>query len=484
MAGLDKIPLRIPERWDPRWFEGFVRDVLALADIRNAVSGAGIQIQGGPSTVATVSSDGAIDALAEKPFVVLDTTGLPNSRKIQGTPSIYVNDAGPGGALRIGLNAGGIFNDYLVDRAPLSVMGQPADELGQVQDIRSDTDDTLLIRTSATLSWGQLTAGMAPDALWPLAKLDEGVQASLALADTAVQPARAITAGAGLAGGGDLSADRALALDAASIASLARADTALQPGTTIPAADVSGLAAVATSGAYADLTGAPTLAAVATSGAYSDLTGLPILPEALAALSDVDITTGAGVDGYSVTWSEGSGKFVLTDVSGGGGGGAVDSVLGTADQIDVDSTDPAHPVVSLDAAALADLALAASAVQPARTITAGTGLTGGGDLSADRTLALDAATIASLALADSAVQPGSLAAVAMSGAYSDLTGAPTLPEALVGLSDVDMTPGTGEDGYSVTWNDAAAKFVLSNVSGGGGGSLDRRVLIGYRSMGL
>ena len=38
------------------------------------------------------------------------------------------------------------------------------------------------------------------------------------------------------------------------------------------------LATVATSGAYADLSGTPQLAAVATSGAYSDLTGQPTIP--------------------------------------------------------------------------------------------------------------------------------------------------------------------------------------------------------------
>jgi len=45
-----------------------------------------------------------------------------------------------------------------------------------------------------------------------------------------------------------------------------------------------------------------------------------------------------------------------------------------------------------------------NAVQTSRTLTAGTGLTGGGDLSANRTVALNAASIASLALADSAAQ--------------------------------------------------------------------------------
>lgn len=75
------------------------------------------------------------------------------------------------------------------------------------------------------------------------------------------------------------------------------------------------------------------------------------------------------------------------------------------------------------------------------TISAGTGLEGGGDLSANRTLALSSASQASLALADSATQPGdpvssltndagyvpseALSAVATSGQYSDLLGIPS-----------------------------------------------------------
>lgn len=47
-------------------------------------------------------------------------------------------------------------------------------------------------------------------------------------ADTAVQPVRAVSSGSGLTGGGDLSADRTLALNSASIASLAKADSAAQ----------------------------------------------------------------------------------------------------------------------------------------------------------------------------------------------------------------------------------------------------------------
>lgn len=54
---------------------------------------------------------------------------------------------------------------------------------------------------------------------------------SLALADTSVQPARSISAGSGLSGGGDLSADRSLSLSTATQTSLGKADSAIQaPG--------------------------------------------------------------------------------------------------------------------------------------------------------------------------------------------------------------------------------------------------------------
>lgn len=46
---------------------------------------------------------------------------------------------------------------------------------------------------------------------------------------------------------------------------------------TLAASDVTGLATVATSGAYADLSGKPSLATVATTGAYADLAGKPTL---------------------------------------------------------------------------------------------------------------------------------------------------------------------------------------------------------------
>lgn len=66
-------------------------------------------------------------------------------------------------------------------------------------------------------------------------------------ADVGAAPSlRQVATGSGLAGGGTLAADRTIVLSAGTLTSLGRADSAVQPGQ---------LAAVATSGAYADLAG-------------------------------------------------------------------------------------------------------------------------------------------------------------------------------------------------------------------------------------
>ncbi len=95
---------------------------------------------------------------------------------------------------------------------------------------------------------------------------------------------------------------------------------------------------------------------------------------------------------------------VLISAAAGGGGGpplsnTVATSLGVASagiSTDASRADHVHPLPSVG-----DL----GAVPTSRNLTAGTGLTGGGTLAADRTFALDAASIASLALADTAVQP-------------------------------------------------------------------------------
>lgn len=78
--------------------------------------------------------------------------------------------------------------------------------------------------------------------------------------------------------------------------------------------------------------------------------------------------------------------LVYTEVGAGGGG--------TVTQVDTGTGLTGGPItttgtVALDAASIASLALADTAVQPARTISTTAPLTGGGDLSADLTLAVN-----------------------------------------------------------------------------------------------
>lgn len=79
MAGLQTHPLRIPDRWDAAWFRTFVVEVLAKADIRNAI-GAGVTITSDGNSVATISADaetaGAITAHNADPFAHDDVINL------------------------------------------------------------------------------------------------------------------------------------------------------------------------------------------------------------------------------------------------------------------------------------------------------------------------------------------------------------------------------------------------------------------------
>jgi hypothetical protein len=85
---------------------------------------------------------------------------------------------------------------------------------------------------------------------------------------------------------------------------------------TVPAANVSGLATVATTGAYADLSGTPTLATVATSGKYSDLTGLPTLGTISSQDANNVTISGGSINGTTIGASSAStGAFTTLSAS-------------------------------------------------------------------------------------------------------------------------------------------------------------------------
>jgi len=72
-----------------------------------------------------------------------------------------------------------------------------------------------------------------------------------------------------------------------------------------------------------------------------------------------------------------------------------------------------------------------------------------------------------------------LATVATTGAYSSLTGLPTIPAAysatsIDALSDVDTTTSAPSNGQALVWSSASSKWLPGTVSGGGGGTLASR----------
>lgn len=97
-------------------------------------------------------------------------------------------------------------------------------------------------------------------------------------------------------------------------------------------------------------------------------------------------------------------------------------------------------------------------------LNASTGRTSLGLGTAATTASTDYATAAQGAKADTAVQPGSLATVATSGSYNDLSNKPTIPTDLNSLTDVVIT--TPSTNQVLQYN--GTNWV--NATGGGGGS--------------
>jgi hypothetical protein len=218
------------------------------------------------------------------------------------------------------------------------------------------------------------------------------------------------------------SAATTAATDYATAAQGALADSATQPGD---------LAAVATSGSYADLLNAPDLSGI---GDAVTLRGVD-LDAAVGTPSDGDLLVyrAAGADWVLEAKPAGGSNPACADITDGTTAGcAVVTAADAAAQRSALGLGTAATTAATDYATAAQGALADSATQPgdlAAVATSGayadlSGLPALGTAAA--TDAADYATAAQGALADSATQPGDLATVATSGAYADLSGTPTL----------------------------------------------------------
>jgi hypothetical protein len=236
---------------------------------------------------------------------------------------------------------------------------------------------------------------------------------------------------------------------------------------TLSTADISGLATVASTGAYSDLTGTPTLATVATTGAYSDLTGTPTLATVATtgAYSDLTGTPTLATVATTGAYSDLSGTPSLATVAT---TGAYSDLTGTPTLATVATTGAYSDLTgtpTLGTAAAEDVGTSAGNVVQ---------LNGSAQLPAvDGSLLTNiSATVAALddigdvsAAAPSntnvikynstsgdwesgtvaASEVSGLATVATTGAYSDLTGTPTLATVATtgAYSDLSGTPTLG-----------------------------------------
>ena len=264
------------------------------------------------------------------------------------------------------------------------------------------------------------------------------------------------------------------------------------------------LATVATTGAYGDLTGLPTLgtaaatdaaayatsaqgsladsavqpadlATVGTSGSYADLSGLPALGSAAATDATAYATAGQGALADSAIQIVDLAPYALETY--------VDSAIATL----VDTAPETLDTLNELAAALGDdpnfattisnqigTKLNASAYTAADVLSKMVTVGGAGsDLDADLLDGQQAtafATAAQGALADTATQPSDLATVATTGAYNDLSGAPSLVTALNGLSDVALASVGEQDrirhnGTAFVNEPPLIRSAIGNVSG-------------------
>ena len=223
--------------------------------------------------------------------------------------------------------------------------------------------------------------------------------------------------------------------------------TPVSGNVTLTASNITGLSTVATTGAYSDLSGTPTLATVATTGAYTDLSGTPTLGTAAA----LDVGTSAN----NVVQLNGSAQLPAIDGSNLTGITTDVSSASVGDLSDVTITSAASgDALIYNGTAWVDTALATVATTGAYSDLSGTPTLG-------TAAALDVGTSA-----NNVVQlNGSAQLPAIDG--SNLTGITAdVSSASVGdLSDVTITSATSGDALiynGSAWVDTALATVATS----------------------
>jgi hypothetical protein len=186
--GIQHLPIRYP-REAPAWFaqfmDSFIRDVLINLDVRNAIQGQGIQIEGNSDTPATISSSEDVQQLIDENYILAESSPfLANARVLSGENGVVrVTDEGPGGSFVISLEQGGIPYDKLAELDELSVLGNPSDAFGPLTRITGSAQHDVL---SVQLNGSDLEVRFGTITHQSVSDFDEAAQDAVgaALADS------------------------------------------------------------------------------------------------------------------------------------------------------------------------------------------------------------------------------------------------------------------------------------------------------------
>lgn len=232
------------------------------------------------------------------------------------------------------------------------------------------------------------------------------------------------------------------------------------------------LATVATSGSYNDLTDKPTLSTVATSGDYNDLSNKPSIPATASDVSALPDTTNYGA---SLSLSINDTTYVVTATLKDQNG----NTLGTAQTIDLplesvvvsgryDSTNK-KVILTLKDGSEIDFSVADLISGLQTEITSTNKLNA--DLIDDSTSTNKFVSSSDKTNWNSKVDASSLATVATSGSYNDLTDKPTIPSAQVnsdwnassGVAQILNKPELATVATSGSYNDLSNKPTIPTV---------------------
>lgn len=145
----------VPDTWSADWFRRFIRTQLSQVDVRNATQGAGIVINGTPTTAATISLSGTVNELFHQPYALITApvgTGLDSYRILAAQVGVLaLTDAGARGAATINVVPNGIGATQIRQSGGLSVVGNPGATSANVSDITAGAEGEVLHQASGSL---------------------------------------------------------------------------------------------------------------------------------------------------------------------------------------------------------------------------------------------------------------------------------------------------------------------------------------------